>query len=69
MSNSILNASKYSSIGSRLPQAARAMSRSSLKSREASKSRDSIYKAKKSSTGYSQLYDLKRDYLQSSNLT
>lgn len=69
MSHSILNASRYSKIESKLPQAARASSRSSLKSREGSRSRESIYKAKKASAGYSQIHDLRREYLQNSHLS
>lgn len=59
----LLNASKFSNVDSRIPQVARASSRSTVKSRDQSRSlsRDSVYKAKKASKGYSQIYELRKE--------
>lgn len=70
-SYSILNASRYSNVDSKIPPVARATSRSSGKFRENSRSvsGDSICKAKKATTGYSQIYELSKDYKRGFYLT
>lgn len=61
---SVLNASKFSNVDSKIPHIARASSRSSIKSRENSRSvsRDSVFKAKKASSGYSQIYEINKEF-------
>jgi hypothetical protein len=61
---SLLNANKFSNVDSKIPHVARASSRSSVKSRENSRSasRSSICKAKKATQGYSQIFELRNDF-------